>query len=130
MLFKLRSTCTRFCMYVSRQRTVLYCSFALCTRYPECMFSPTSNMCECLERTCYLTPMGVDITALSAVMGCFLLPTYCPAVGLQLSASSKGWVDHRLQIPVCFQWLLFIDYGRNTVQISCSRQLVSAKMFV
>ncbi len=33
-----------------------YRSFALCTRYPECMFTPTSNMCECLERTRFLSP--------------------------------------------------------------------------
>ena len=48
---------------VSRQRTVR----------TVISHSATSNMCECLERTRCLTPMGVDVTALSAGYG--LLPS-------------------------------------------------------
>ena len=79
---------------VSRQRTVL----------TVISHSATSNMCECLERTRCLTPMGVDVTALSAGYG--LLPSANVLSSSRPRVSSKGWVDHiciRLQIPVCFQ---------------------------
>ena len=66
-----------------------YCSFALCTRYPECIFTSTSNRCECLERTLCLTPMGVDITTLSAGYG--MLPSANELSSSTIPAPPAQW---------------------------------------